>query len=417
MKSLRLLLHLSILSIICITGTSIGHAQVNTNDSLALVAIYHATNGDQWKENTNWLTDKPVSEWFGITVENGRVSIVNLNKNDLSGYIPDDISKLTEMVEFAVESNENLTGQIPPSINKLAKVERLDFSRCGFSGPFPNISTMEKLSALYISGSGFSGDLDTILGYHPDLYYLSVHYNNFSGCVSAWHFNPEKIRYIDAHENQFTCLGDFSGSNIYVALNRVHVQGNKLGFEYMEPNMSSNGFKYVPQKPLLDEETLSVDINETVVLTSGSGGDFTHYQWFKDDAPIPGETSPELRLVISGIDEEGTYHCEMTNEIVTNITLVRSDVHIIVSGVSASSDVRWNKVQVYPNPATDFIRLEGIQEGIQRFRVYDANGADRTSAVTDQKNGNLDIRNLNPGLYTVIFAGNGWQSTGRFLKL
>src|SRR5690606_25462110 len=129
MKSLRLLLHLSILSIICITGTSIGHTQVNTNDSLALVAIYHATNGDQWKENTNWLTDKPVSEWFGITVENGRVSIVKLNKIVKSEYIPVDISKPTEMAQSAVESNENLTGQIPPFINDIAMTERLDVSR------------------------------------------------------------------------------------------------------------------------------------------------------------------------------------------------------------------------------------------------------------------------------------------------
>jgi predicted 3-demethylubiquinone-9 3-methyltransferase (glyoxalase superfamily) len=31
---------------------------VNEQDSLTLVALYNATNGDYWKDNTNWLTDK-----------------------------------------------------------------------------------------------------------------------------------------------------------------------------------------------------------------------------------------------------------------------------------------------------------------------------------------------------------------------
>ena len=33
----------------------------------ALIALYKATNGDNWTNNTNWCSDKPVSEWYGIT--------------------------------------------------------------------------------------------------------------------------------------------------------------------------------------------------------------------------------------------------------------------------------------------------------------------------------------------------------------
>ena len=42
-------------------------------DSLALVALYTATDGDNWTNNTNWLTG-PVSTWLGVTVENGRLT-------------------------------------------------------------------------------------------------------------------------------------------------------------------------------------------------------------------------------------------------------------------------------------------------------------------------------------------------------
>lgn len=35
----------------------------------ALIAIYEAANGKRWHNNTNWCKDdKPVSEWYGVTV-------------------------------------------------------------------------------------------------------------------------------------------------------------------------------------------------------------------------------------------------------------------------------------------------------------------------------------------------------------
>ena len=33
-----------------------------------LEIFYYATDGPNWKDNDNWLTDKPLSEWYGIKV-------------------------------------------------------------------------------------------------------------------------------------------------------------------------------------------------------------------------------------------------------------------------------------------------------------------------------------------------------------
>ena len=33
----------------------------------ALVDFYNATDGDHWKINTNWCSDKPIDEWYGVT--------------------------------------------------------------------------------------------------------------------------------------------------------------------------------------------------------------------------------------------------------------------------------------------------------------------------------------------------------------
>ena len=33
----------------------------------ALIDFYKATDGDHWYVNTNWCSDKPLDEWFGVT--------------------------------------------------------------------------------------------------------------------------------------------------------------------------------------------------------------------------------------------------------------------------------------------------------------------------------------------------------------
>ena len=41
------------------------------SDRDALVALYNATNGPTWANNTNWLSDEPLGEWYGVTTDGG----------------------------------------------------------------------------------------------------------------------------------------------------------------------------------------------------------------------------------------------------------------------------------------------------------------------------------------------------------
>ena len=61
-----------------------------------LEIFYKSTNGPSWKRNDNWLSDKPLSEWYGITIhENSNekfiVKEIKLGFNKLSGEIPKEI--------------------------------------------------------------------------------------------------------------------------------------------------------------------------------------------------------------------------------------------------------------------------------------------------------------------------------------
>ena len=51
-----------------------------------LVALYHATDGANWTNNRNWLSEAPLGEWFGVTTDpNGRVTELQLEHNQLRG--------------------------------------------------------------------------------------------------------------------------------------------------------------------------------------------------------------------------------------------------------------------------------------------------------------------------------------------
>ena len=49
-------------------------------DREALVALYEVTDGANWRSNDNWLSDRPIGEWHGVTTDrSGRVTKLSLD--------------------------------------------------------------------------------------------------------------------------------------------------------------------------------------------------------------------------------------------------------------------------------------------------------------------------------------------------
>ena len=65
-------------------------------DRAALVALYEATDGPNWLNNENWLTDAPLGDWYGVDTDaSGRVVGVDLGgrwDNDAQEYIPHNLT-------------------------------------------------------------------------------------------------------------------------------------------------------------------------------------------------------------------------------------------------------------------------------------------------------------------------------------
>ena len=113
------------------------NAQVNKQDSLALVDLYDSTDGPNWYDHTNWLTKNPASTWFGIIVANGRVTGINLISTNLNGSIPSSIGNLVNLTGLDLGSNQ-LTGGIPSSIGNLINLSHLFFTGSQLIGSIPS---------------------------------------------------------------------------------------------------------------------------------------------------------------------------------------------------------------------------------------------------------------------------------------
>lgn len=134
-------------------GDTRGTAEITVEnpDRAALVALYHATDGPNWVNSENWLTDAPLWEWYGVNEIDAsrRVVRLDLPENNLSGQIPPEIRKLTRLYLLTLDRNA-LTGHIPPEMGKLVDLEGLGlFHNQLDAGPIPvefaNLVNLERL--------------------------------------------------------------------------------------------------------------------------------------------------------------------------------------------------------------------------------------------------------------------------------
>ncbi|MDE0249163.1 MAG: Ig-like domain-containing protein [Gemmatimonadota bacterium] len=175
---------------------------VENPDRAALEALYETTDGPNWLDNTNWLTDVPLGEWYGVDTDAlGRVvrldlsgtwdtqarrTIVhglsgpippemsglanlewlNLSGNQLTGPIPSELGDLANLRSLLLWSN-NLSGPIPPELGRLSHLRSLDVYYNDLSGPIPpELGKLASMTRLQLGSNGLSGPIPPELGTH-----------------------------------------------------------------------------------------------------------------------------------------------------------------------------------------------------------------------------------------------------------
>ena len=144
-------------------GSATGSATVTVvanPDRAPLVALYNATDGPNWVNSENWLTDAPLDEWYGIAVDGeGRVSSLRLLDNRLSGRIPPELGNLAGLTDLSLSVN-NLTGEIPPELGSLAGLTFLSLQENELTGEVPpELGNLTELTHLYLRSNHLTGPI------------------------------------------------------------------------------------------------------------------------------------------------------------------------------------------------------------------------------------------------------------------
>ena len=194
-------------------------------DRAALEALYRATGGPAWIVRSNWLTDRPLREWFGVTVDaDGRVAELRLNCKNLRGFIPPELGNLSGLrhIDFAAGiprtgscpsydygfirgiPNE-LTGPIPSELGNLSSLSYLDLSLNALTGPIPSeLGNLSSLSYLNLRRNDLTGSIPSELGNLSSLSGLNLAANDLTGSIPSELGDLSSLSRLNLDDNALT---------------------------------------------------------------------------------------------------------------------------------------------------------------------------------------------------------------------
>ncbi len=170
-----------------------------------LIALYNATDGDNWTNNTKWLNDEPLGDWHGVTTDTeGRVTELRLSRNQLSGSIPPELGGLSKLEYLALTGNQ-LSGSIPSDLGNLSNLTGLAIAGTLLSGPIPpELGSLLNLGRLYLGGNQLSGSIPPELGVLSNLMELDLARNQLTGPVPGELGNLAKLMDLHLYNNELT---------------------------------------------------------------------------------------------------------------------------------------------------------------------------------------------------------------------
>jgi hypothetical protein len=78
----------------------------------AMSTFYYSTEGDQWDESGNWLSDMNECSWFSkgkVCDRNGNVKSIDLKSNNLAGTLPGELSLFSNSLGTSIRTENTST--------------------------------------------------------------------------------------------------------------------------------------------------------------------------------------------------------------------------------------------------------------------------------------------------------------------
>lgn len=395
-------------------------------DYAALVSFYNSTDGLNWTNSTNWFDPaKSLYSWHGVVSnENNKIVGINLAGNNLSGTLSTEIGDFDQLKILRISGNMP-TGDLPSSLSDLTNLETLWLGGNNFTGTIsPSIANLSNLSYLYIQNNEFTGTIPSEFGGLTPFTVLHLYDNNFEGILPSSLSNLTNLTSIAISDNNFEGTIPFNAPNA-----NINVTNNYFDFSDLEPLDQANNYislNYSPQRTRDLAENIesgvgvdiTLNVNDTNIDRDGNETAMNNiYQWYKDDVAITGSNSANYTITNAHISDSGDYFCEITNNILPALTIVRAPITVLKDPSLSVIDTEIdNELSIYPNPTKNWLNIKSDALTDAKLSIYDINGR---LVITQNLEGNLNALNveqLQSGTYILKIEDHNKVQTQRFIK-
>lgn len=168
---------------------------------------------------------------------------------------------------------------------------------------------------------------------------------------------------------------------------------------------SSPAIVDVVASPIITEhpKNVELEVGNRLELITKANIVTAEYQWYRNDEAIVGETSP--RLVISSVkmSDAGLYNCTAKAACgvatSTKASIVVRDSETIIASIVTGA------LSVMPQPASDFISVKFLGDGVSEWRLRDVMGRTAHQNVTEPHHGEslhmFDVSTIPVGTYVL----------------
>ncbi|MEO8821482.1 MAG: T9SS type A sorting domain-containing protein [Ginsengibacter sp.] len=292
-------------------------AQVNIQDSLALVDYYDSTYGvSPWQFGQSWDLQQPVSTWIGIGIKNNRVASITLRGGGHGGHIPSSFGNLT-----ALESIDYLDfmmdATLPESFENLVNLTTVYFHAVFYMVPFPAALTkVPNLKSIDMEDNYFTDGLPPSMGTMKKLETLNLFQNSLSGSIPTDLNSLPSLNFMDISYNKYTFKDISPFVNNYVTSGKTY------------------SLNYAPQGNI----TIHHYQDKLAVSAGGNLSDDT-FKWLKDSILVATNKNDST----FSPTEPGKYYVEVTNSIATDLMLYADEMmvnyQLPISTIEATKDI------------------------------------------------------------------------------
>ena len=171
------------------------------DDCEALLVSRDVLGGDK---SLDWSEDLSIGEWQGVSLIEGRVAQLLMNREGLSGTIPSELGSLINLRTLWLSQNQ-LTGRIPAELGNLSNLQSLSLSSNQLTGEIPSeLGNLINLRTLWLSQNQLTGGIPAELGNLSNLQSLSLSSNQLTGEIPSELGNLINLRTLWLSQNQLT---------------------------------------------------------------------------------------------------------------------------------------------------------------------------------------------------------------------